>query len=78
METISISKFKATCLELLDRVQKTGQPSVVTRRGQPIAQICAPPAPPRKQSLLGCMLGKGQILGDLLVPLEVEWDALRE
>ena len=29
-ETISISKFKATCLAVLERVRRTGKPIVVT------------------------------------------------
>ncbi len=35
MEEIAISKFKATCLAVLERVRKTGQPVLVTRFGQP-------------------------------------------
>ena len=41
MEEIAISKFKATCLAVLERVRKTGQPIRVTRFGQPIAEISA-------------------------------------
>ena len=43
MEEIAISKFKATCLAVLERVRKTGQPILVTRFGQVIAEI-RPPA----------------------------------
>jgi hypothetical protein len=32
-ESIPISKFKATCLRLLDNVNKTGQSIIVTRKG---------------------------------------------
>lgn len=39
METINVARFKATCLALLARVEKTGQPICVTRRGKPLAQI---------------------------------------
>ena len=34
MEEIAISKFKATCLSILERVRKTGKPIRVTRFGQ--------------------------------------------
>ena len=44
MEEIAISKFKATCLAVLEKVKKTGQPVLVTRFGQPIAQIIPPVA----------------------------------
>jgi len=43
-ETISISKFKATCLRLLDSVNKTGKSIIVTRKGEPIALVTPPPA----------------------------------
>jgi len=35
MEEIAISKFKATCLAVLEKVKKTGQPVLVTRFGHP-------------------------------------------
>ena len=37
-----ISKFKATCLAVLERVRKTGEPVLVTRFGHPVAEIVAP------------------------------------
>jgi antitoxin (DNA-binding transcriptional repressor) of toxin-antitoxin stability system len=39
MKEIAIFKFKATCLAVLERVRKTGDPVPVTRFGHPIAQI---------------------------------------
>ena len=44
METMAISKFKATCLATLERVRRTGRPLRVTRFGKPVADI-VPPAP---------------------------------
>lgn len=37
MKTIGASKFKAQCLELLDRLDDDGL--IVTKRGKPIARI---------------------------------------
>jgi len=42
MEEIAISKFKATCLAVLERVRLTNQPIRVTRFGKPIAEILPP------------------------------------
>ena len=42
MDSMAISKFKATCLATLERVRKTGRPLRVTRFGKPIAEICPP------------------------------------
>ena len=39
MKEIAISKFKATCLAVLENVRKTGNVIVVTRFGQPVAEI---------------------------------------
>ncbi len=79
MEIIAISHFKATCLGVLERVRKTGQPILVTRRGSPVAQILPPPAPaPAKTSAFGCMRGTAEEIGDIVGPLPAEdWEALR-
>ncbi len=77
-EKVTISKFKATCLALLNRVKKTGQPILVTRRGEPIAQIIPPPLPKRPESWLGSFQSTGKIVGDIISPVldEKDWKAL--
>ena len=45
LNVITISKFKATCLAVLDNVKRTGRPVLVTRHGKPIAVIDPPPPP---------------------------------
>jgi prevent-host-death family protein len=79
METLSISRFKATCPAVLDRVQRTGEPVLVTKRGVPIAQVIPPPLPaPGKGSAFGCMRGTAREIGELVEPLpEDDWEALR-
>ena len=39
MDSIAISKFKAECLAILDRVNKTREPVLITRFGKPIAEV---------------------------------------
>lgn len=77
MEEMQISKFKATCLAVLARVGKTGNPILVTRFGRPVAQI-VPPPPERAGSWLGAMRGRGRIHGDLVTPASelADWEAL--
>jgi len=78
METIPISKFKATCLAVLEQVRRTGQPVVVTRRGKPVAQILPPPPSERPGSWLGSFRKTGEIVGDILSPVaEQDWEVLR-
>ena len=36
---MAISKFKAKCLAVLQRVKRTGKPVLVTRFGKPIAEV---------------------------------------
>ncbi len=67
METVSVSEFKATCLERLARVHRTGQPILITKRGKPLAQVTAPPGG-SKGNWLGCMKGTVKIRGDIVAP----------
>ncbi len=36
---ISVTQFKHTCLEVIRRVEKTGQPVAITRRGKVVARL---------------------------------------
>ncbi len=78
-ETISISEFKATCLARLERVRKTGLPLLVTRRGEPVAEIVPPRPLVPPGSWIGSAAGTGRILGDLVAPIVApdEWEANR-
>jgi len=44
MEEIAISRFKATCLAVLERVRRTRRPVRITRFGEPVANV-VPPSP---------------------------------
>jgi len=76
MDDIAISKFKATCLAVLEQVRKTGKPVMVTRFGQPIAEII-PPSSLRMPRRFGARIGTGVIYGDIVGPIsdESEWEA---
>lgn len=77
MQVIAISKFKATCLSLLEKVKNTGQPLVVTKKGKAIALISPPPVSSKK-GVFGCMKGTARIVGDIVSPLpEEDWEVLR-
>jgi prevent-host-death family protein len=74
---MAVSKFKATCLAVLDRVRRTGRPLRVTRFGKPIADIVPPQSVTRVPTWLGAM--RGRATSDLVAPAEDAraWDALR-
>jgi prevent-host-death family protein len=76
MEEIAISKFKATCLAVLEKVKQTGQPVLVTRFGHPVAQI-VPPQSAQRKPRFGTGVGSMTILGDIVGPITdiSDWDA---
>ena len=41
---ISVAEFKRRCLEIIRRVECTGVPVAITRRGRVVAQLCPPRA----------------------------------
>ena len=78
MDAMPISKFKAQCLSVMDRVRRTGRPVRVTRYGRPVADVVpAAPAVHGKRAL-GFLKDATTIAGNLLAPAADvrEWAAL--
>lgn len=71
---IPAAVFKAECLKLMDQVEKTREPVIITKHGRPVAQLAPVPVSPR--SLFGYMKETVKITGDILAPLGIEWSAL--
>ncbi len=80
METIPVSKFKATCLAVVQRVKRTGRPVLITRFGEPMAEVVPPSRRASKGAWLGSMQGSVEVLGDEIGPaLDAKrWHALRK
>ena len=78
MEEIAISKFKATCLAVLEKVRTTGKPVLITRFGEPIAEV-VPPQVSKPKNWVGSLANTGQITGDIVSPAsdEDDWEVLR-
>jgi prevent-host-death family protein len=72
---IKASEFKAKCLALIDEVAGTGDPIVITKNGKPLVALV--PHRVAKRSPLGIWKGKVIIKGDIISPIDVEWDALK-
>lgn len=69
--TVSASVFKERCLALLDQVQMTGVPLVVTKRGRPVAKVV-----PLEERVHRSTMGSVTILTDNpedLYSTGVEW-----
>ena len=63
--TIAAGKFKAGCLALLDRVARTGQPYIITKRGRPVAEL-VPVRTRAPKPLAGGVTTDGDIVGPIL------------
>ena len=75
MRELAVSKFRATCLAVVEEVRRTGAPIRLTRYGKPVAEIV--PAGPRKAGRrLGGMRGSMNLLGDIVGPIGAfrEWE----
>lgn len=74
---VSAAEFKATCLELMDRVRETGVEYVVTKHGKPVARL-VPYTATERATLFGSM--KGTVLGydRPFDPIDGEYDINRD
>lgn len=77
--TLDASGFAARCLELLDELAEHGGEIVITRDGHPVARLtpCPEPSKPRgdPKQFFGADRGRIRILGDILEPIDVVWEA---
>ena len=76
MKRMPAGAFKARCLAIMKDVQATGEPVIVTKRGKPLVKLV--PVEKETTSLLGCMLGRVKIVGDIESPIPVEWTVTTE
>ena len=78
MEKIAISKFKATCLGVLDRVRRTRKPILVTKFGKPVAEVVPASTPAAPKDWIGGLVGTGRIVGDIVSPASEarDWEVL--
>lgn len=65
MRTVPAGVFKAKCLAILDEVNTTGEPVLVTKRGIPVARVVVPAQEREKakkpDSIFGFMRGFGSL-----------------
>lgn len=84
MEHIPISKFKAKCAAVVEKVGRSGKGVVITRHGKPVAQVQPPASIREKKRKLGFMEGSLGIVGDIVDTSDLwdpeetvrEWDEL--
>jgi len=74
MKEMPAGKFKTHCLMVMDQVQQSGEPVVITKHGKPVAKLI--PIPAQEDDIFGFMTGKATIVGDVMnsTPLE-DWES---
>jgi prevent-host-death family protein len=78
MKQMPASAFKAKCLAVMDDVQATGEPVIVTKRGKPVVKVV--PVESEMDDIFGSMAADVKIVGDIespVVPLR-HWKITRE
>lgn len=70
IRTIKASEFKAKCLKLMDEVADSGTEIVITKNGRPVSRLV-----PYREKNFGRDRDKIRILGDIIEPISVTWDA---
>lgn len=67
-KTIPAGEFKAKCLGLLDDVNRTGEPIVITKHGKAVARLI--PIKPGVEEVRKTI--RFSIAGDIVEPLDAE------
>jgi prevent-host-death family protein len=73
-KTIKASEFKAKCLALMDEVARTGERLVITKNGEPVAELVPHK---KKRSPFGVWKDEVEIIGDIMSPIDLEWNAMK-
>ena len=76
MIVISATEFKAKCLELMNTVNRTGEVIQITKHGKPLVQVGPIQQHPIKPLGRGFAKDEFEIVGDIVAPLDVIWDAM--
>lgn len=75
--TIPATQFKAQCLSILDRVQRKRTSVIILKHGKPVARLVPMETDPMP-ALYGSMKGTVREIGDIVSPIEDEWDAAKD
>lgn len=70
---VAAGDFKTHCLQLIERVRQERGEVVITRYGRPVAKLV--PFEESPLSMVGYLAGSVTAYGDLISPINEEWDA---
>ena len=73
MDSLTVSKFKATCLAVVERVAKTKHRLIITKRRKPIAELI----PYEGETAPVPLKDTVAFLGDIISPVAAaDWETL--
>jgi len=77
MRALKISEFKATCLAVVEQVDRTGEPVTILKRGRAVARLV--PAASSDRYPQDSLAGSVEILGDIISPVQPDsaWESLQ-
>ena len=75
---VPAATFKATCLELMDRVRETRVEYVVTKHGKPVAKLVPYEQEETRRPFFGSMKGTVLYYDRPTDPLDEDWDVNRD
>jgi prevent-host-death family protein len=70
---IPAGEFKAKCLQLMDEISRSRKELVITKRGKPVAKLV--PFEDEAPEIFGFMKDSVAIKGDIVSPIDVDWEA---
>ena len=73
-KTIGAAEAKTHLLRLLKEVEQTRESVTITNRGKALARI-VPMEPAEQPPIFGCLKGSVKILGDIVEPMDPDWEA---
>lgn len=71
---VSASDLKNSWHDYLEQVAQGRQEVVVTRYGHPIAKLCPFESEDESRGLFGWMSGTVTVHGDIVAPIDEEWE----
>jgi prevent-host-death family protein len=72
--TVAAATFKAQCLALMDRVDRTGEEIVITKLNRPVAKLVSTRTAAQPRRFAGRSQGQMRFVGDPLAPINADWN----
>ncbi len=70
---VSAGEFKAKCLKLMDEVRERHKELIITKHGKRVAKLV--PVEEKAPELFGFLQGSMNIKGDIMAPINEDWEA---